>query len=228
MQIRSPTWYSDQGQSWPSLHVLSKKGNLELRRNYFTIRVAKNWNAVPFSSRTVQKGTSKMAVRRAHRTSGRQRRAALRRAPGQLCLISRRHSSKGPTGPWRIISQVQVSTSKAPDRAILVDGLPGDVWRGGWPAEQSELTGPAGEQLSGENQPPGSCQRIPLASAPDKPGLWIRIESIRIRIQHFFSIRIRIHTIFESGSTTENLKTIFFCLYYFLPVPFSYKNVKKS
>jgi hypothetical protein len=29
------------------LNVLSKKGNLELRRNFFTIRVAKNWNAVP-------------------------------------------------------------------------------------------------------------------------------------------------------------------------------------
>jgi hypothetical protein len=29
------------------LNVLSKKGNLELRRNFFTIRVAKIWNAVP-------------------------------------------------------------------------------------------------------------------------------------------------------------------------------------
>jgi hypothetical protein len=34
-------------------------------------------------------------------------------------------------------------------------------------------------------------------------GLWIRIESIRIWIQHFSSIRIRIHNIFESGSNAD-------------------------
>jgi hypothetical protein len=33
------------------------------------------------------------------------------------------------------------------------------------------------------------------------PGLWIRIDSIRIRIQHFSSIRI--HKIIESGSNAD-------------------------
>ena len=36
-----------------------------------------------------------------------------------------------------------------------------------------------------------------------KPGLWIRIVSIRIRIQHFSSIRIWIHKIIESGSNAN-------------------------
>jgi hypothetical protein len=34
-------------------------------------------------------------------------------------------------------------------------------------------------------------------------GLWIRINSIRIRIQKFSSIRIRIHTVIESGSNPD-------------------------
>jgi hypothetical protein len=36
-------------------------------------------------------------------------------------------------------------------------------------------------------------------------GLWILMDSIRIRvrIQHFSSIRIRIHKIFESGSNAD-------------------------
>jgi hypothetical protein len=34
-------------------------------------------------------------------------------------------------------------------------------------------------------------------------GLWIRIDSVQIRIQHFSSIRIRIHKIFESGSYAD-------------------------
>jgi hypothetical protein len=51
-------------------------------------------------------------------------------------------------------------------------------------------------------------QVAPLRKAAQhfKPGLWIRIDSIRIRIQKFSSIqiriRIRIHNVIESGSTT--------------------------
>jgi hypothetical protein len=36
-----------------------------------------------------------------------------------------------------------------------------------------------------------------------EPGLWIRIDLIRIRIQHFSSIRIRIYKVTESGSNPD-------------------------
>jgi hypothetical protein len=42
----------------------------------------------------------------------------------------------------------------------------------------------------------------------EEPGLWIRIDIIRIRIQHFCSIRIRIR--FRIQAKTELSKTIFF------------------
>jgi hypothetical protein len=46
----------------------------------------------------------------------------------------------------------------------------------------------------------------PMRSNSFKAGLWIRIDSIRIRIQQYSSIliriRIRIHKVIESGSTT--------------------------
>jgi hypothetical protein len=55
------------------------------------------------------------------------------------------------------------------------------------------------------------------------PGLWIRIDSIRIRIQHFCSIRIRIQ--FRIQAKTELSKTIFFSN--FLKIKIWVKSNKK-
>jgi hypothetical protein len=51
---------------------------------------------------------------------------------------------------------------------------------------------------------------VPVIEDPDydEPGLWIRIDSIRIRIQNFCSIRIRIQ--FRIQAKTELSKKIFF------------------
>jgi hypothetical protein len=47
------------------LNVLSKNGTLELRRNFFTLRVVKDWNAVPFDIKNIPiPGKFKQALRR--------------------------------------------------------------------------------------------------------------------------------------------------------------------